>query len=173
MQTCLRLTQSSVCAWSKSQRVDQKSACTSQHLLGSTRPLPANCQLGWVRILPATCIITQGRSIFRLHMAKCCKVNLNQFSEVAGPYASCRTFSADRLRFWCPAPTPCLPQPPPPPQNLYQVPHVLQVRELEDLMANEAAWEALPKREQQEKESVLRQESELPAHPGGVVALGA
>ena len=31
-------------------------------------------------------------------------------------------------------------------------------------MANEAAWEALPKREQQEKESVLRSESKLPVH---------
>lgn len=34
-----------------------------------------------------------------------------------------------------------------------------QVRELEDLMANQAAWEALPKREQEEKEQALRQES--------------
>ena len=40
---------------------------------------------------------------------------------------------------------------------------MVQVRELEDLMANQAAWEALPKREQQEKESVLRQESESAA----------
>ncbi|KAL3145548.1 hypothetical protein ABBQ32_003373 [Trebouxia sp. C0010 RCD-2024] len=39
-----------------------------------------------------------------------------------------------------------------------------QVRELEDLMANQAAWEALPKREQQEKESVLRQESGMIKH---------
>lgn len=29
-------------------------------------------------------------------------------------------------------------------------------------MADEAAWESLPKREQQEKESVLRSESKLP-----------
>lgn len=38
----------------------------------------------------------------------------------------------------------------------------MQVRELEDLMANQAAWETLSKREQQEKETVLRQESESP-----------
>ena len=35
-----------------------------------------------------------------------------------------------------------------------------EVRDLEALMDNKAAWQALPKREQQEKESVLRQESE-------------
>lgn len=35
-----------------------------------------------------------------------------------------------------------------------------EVRDLEALMENKAAWQALPKREQQEKESVLRQESE-------------
>jgi len=34
-----------------------------------------------------------------------------------------------------------------------------QVRDLEALMENKTAWDALPKREQQEKESALRQES--------------
>ena len=44
----------------------------------------------------------------------------------------------------------------------YLVP-VAQVRELESLMDNKAAWDALPKREQQEKESELRQQSESAA----------
>ena len=36
----------------------------------------------------------------------------------------------------------------------------VQVRELEDLMANDDAWANVPEREQEEKENVLRQESE-------------
>ena len=36
-------------------------------------------------------------------------------------------------------------------------------------MANEAAWEALPKREQQEKENTLRTESELPVYLSGAL----
>ena len=37
-----------------------------------------------------------------------------------------------------------------------------QVRDLEALMDDKAAWDRLSKREQQEKENVLRQESEQP-----------
>ena len=36
----------------------------------------------------------------------------------------------------------------------------LQIKDMEALMDNKAAWDALSRREQQEKEGVLRQESE-------------
>lgn len=36
----------------------------------------------------------------------------------------------------------------------------LQIKDMEALMDNKAAWDALPRREQQEKEGMLRQESE-------------
>ena len=43
-----------------------------------------------------------------------------------------------------------------------------QVRELEALMEDAVAWGALPKREQQEKEQVLRHESQCSVIPCGV-----
>ncbi len=38
--------------------------------------------------------------------------------------------------------------------------NALQIKDMESLMDNKAAWDALSRREQQEKESVLRHESE-------------
>ena len=38
--------------------------------------------------------------------------------------------------------------------------NALQIKDMEALMDNKAAWDALSRREQQEKEGVLRQESE-------------
>lgn len=40
--------------------------------------------------------------------------------------------------------------------------NALQIKDMEALMDNKAAWDALSRREQQEKESVQRQESESP-----------
>ena len=38
--------------------------------------------------------------------------------------------------------------------------NALQIKDMEALMDNKAAWDALSRREQQEKEGALRQESE-------------